>query len=235
MLDRLLAWGIFAASGYLAWRYFFDDDRVLPGVAVVVGAVLLVSVVYAVALGLAGISPGKALVGLRVVSFADGRPIGVPRAILRTAVLGFFTLPTAGLGLATLAWTAVMDPGGRRRGGHDRMTDAVVVDVRPAPEVGPQDDARPRQIVNLTALRLAPPPKPAPTPAAAPAPTPTPPTAPQRPQEPSGPPAGPPPGPPGAPPAGPRPDLRRGRPPVLPPARRPRRRHPQRRPQRRPQ
>lgn len=162
VVDRLLAWASFGAAGYLAWRYLIDDGRAAAGAAVIVGSVLLVSLGYAVLLGVAGVSPGKALLGLRVVAHDDGRTIGVSLALLRTAILGFFTLPTAGLGLATLAWTAAMDPGGRRRGGHDRMTNAVVVDVRPAPETPPTDNARPRQIVNLTAMRLMP------TPAASP-------------------------------------------------------------------
>ncbi|MCW2814305.1 MAG: hypothetical protein JWN84_1760, partial [Nocardioides sp.] len=174
-VDRLVAWGTFAAAGYLAWRFFLREDDVLVGVAVIAGTVVLVSLLYAVLLGLAGTSPGKALVGLRVVKASDGRPIGVSKALVRTAVLGMFTLPTLGLGLATLAWTAVMDPGGRRRGGHDRMSDSVVVDVRPAP-VTEVADPRPRTIVNLTAMRLMPSPAPAPVAQAAPAPAP--PTAP---------------------------------------------------------
>ncbi|WP_134766917.1 RDD family protein [Nocardioides sp. 1609] len=224
-IDRVVAWGLFVGAGYLAWRYLFDDDRVGAGIGVVVGTVVLVSLVFAVLLGVAGTSPGKALVGLRVVRDGDGRPIGVSKALVRTAVLGMFTLPTLGLGLATLAWTAVMDPGGRRRGGHDRMSGAVVVDVRPAPAVE-AEDARPYAIVNLTAMRLrpappvAPPvpvpapagrpapsgrPDPAPSPAPPPAPAPTPTPAPARPATaatpaaPAAPPA-PAPGPPAAPP-----------------------------------
>ncbi len=189
VLDRLLAWGLFAGVGYLAWTQLIADDRAAAGAAVIVGTVLVVSLAFAVALGIAGVSPGKAALGLRVVAAADGRPIGVPLALVRTAVLGFFTLPTAGLGLATLAWTAAMDPAGRRRGGHDRMTDAVVVDVRPVPTTTDAVDPRPRQIVNLTAMRLLP----AATPASAtgpvptPTPTPTPGPAPRAPAAPTGP------------------------------------------------
>ena len=155
-IDRFIAWGIFAVAAFLAWRFLFDVNKTGAGIAVIVGTVVLVSLIYAVLLGVAGLSPGKALVGLRVVGYSDGRPIGVPKALVRTAVLGMFTLPTAGLGLTTLAWTAVMDPGGRRRGGHDRMSDAVVVDVRPVPELESDADDRPRQVVNLTAMRLMP-------------------------------------------------------------------------------
>jgi hypothetical protein len=104
----------------------------------------------------------------------------VPAAVLRTLVLGVAALPTFGLGVATLAWTAVMDAGGRRRGAHDRLTGSVVVDVRPLPALEVEADERPRQIVNLTAMRLMPTPPdepveaPAPAPVAAPAPTPVP-------------------------------------------------------------
>ena len=89
-------------------------------------------------------------------------------------------LGLATVALATLAWTAVMDPSGRRRGAHDRMTGAVVVDVRPQPEPEEEVDERPRHIVNLTAMRLMPSPQqqsvepPASVPAPAPEPTPQP-------------------------------------------------------------
>lgn len=226
VLDRLLAWGLFAGAGYLAWRFLFEEDQAAAGAAAVVGTVLLVSLVYGVLLGIAGLSPGKAVVGLRVVGYDDGRPIGVPQALLRTAVLGIFTLPTAGLGLATLAWTAVMDPEGRRRGGHDRMSNAVVVDVRPVPEVDLDSDRRPRQIVNLTAMRLMPTPSAEPVSAPAPAPPPGPRTSPtaqsHAPAAPARPRAEPartaPPQPAGPPPSGPPPSSRPGTAPVAAPA-----------------
>lgn len=198
-VDRLLAWAVFVAAGFLWWRFLVDDGRPWAGIGGIVATVALVSLVYAVLLGVAGTSPGKALMGLRVVRYDDGRPVGVPVAVLRTGVLGLFTLPTLGLGLATLAWTAVMDPGGRRRGGHDRMTDAVVVDVRPVPEVEEEVDERPRQVVNLTALRLMPeppagrhhvPPQPERAPATPePTPGPTPESVPPPPTPPPAPPA----------------------------------------------
>ncbi|GAA5155329.1 hypothetical protein GCM10023340_40350 [Nocardioides marinquilinus] len=197
VIDRLIAWALFGGASYAAWRFLIDEDQLWAGIGAIVGTVVLVSVVFALMLGLAGVTPGKKLVGLRVVRDADGKPIGFPRALLRTAVLGIFTLPTLGLGLATLAWTAVMDPTGRRRGGHDRMADAVVVDVRPAPEPIGDDDARSRQIVNLTAMRLLPSPPPESV------------VAPRPPGPPSGPPQGAPPGPPQG--------LPQGRPPQAPP------------------
>ncbi|WP_232676284.1 RDD family protein [Nocardioides sp. R-C-SC26] len=155
-LDRAVAWGLMAGAGYASWRFYLDDGRVGAGIGVIVGAVAVVSLAFAVPLGVAGVSPGKAALGLRVVRSVDGRPIGIAAALVRTALLGIFTLPTLGLGLATLAWTAVMDPGGKRRGIHDRMTDAVVVDVRPRPEPEAPDADGLRQVVNLTAMRLRP-------------------------------------------------------------------------------
>ncbi|MGA8258392.1 MAG: RDD family protein, partial [Nocardioides sp.] len=179
-IDRAIAWGLMTAVGYVAYVRYLDDDQVGVGIGVIAGGVVAISLVFAVVLGLTGVSPGKALVGLRVVRASDGRPIGVPHAVLRTAVLGMFTVPTTGIGLATLAFTAVMDPGGWRRGGHDRMTDAVVVDARPVPQAEPDGDAPP-QIVNLTAMRLMPAPANPPLPAPAPIADPPPVTAPDSP------------------------------------------------------
>jgi uncharacterized RDD family membrane protein YckC len=184
-IDRLLAWSVYAGAGYAAYRFLIEPGDTWTGIAVIAGVVLVVGLAFAIVLGVAGVSPGKALVGLRVVRHEDGRPIGVPAAVLRTIVLGVAALPTFGLGVATLAWTAVMDPSGRRRGAHDRMTGAVVVDIRPQPEPEEEVDERPRQIVNLTAMRLMPSPPeqsvepPASVPAPAPDPDPAPRAAPE--------------------------------------------------------
>ncbi|WP_323794123.1 RDD family protein [Nocardioides sp.] len=202
VLDRLLAYGLLAVVGYVAWRTLLAEGRTAAGVAVVVSAVLLVSLAHGVLLGVAGVSPGKAVAGLRVVGL-DGAPIGVPLALLRVLLLGFLTLPTGGIGLATLAWTAVTAPDGRHRGVHDLLTHAVVVDVRPVPAVVDATDARPRQIVNLTALRLLPAPR-TPMPVPAPVAAPTQPLSPPPSRPPAGLPTGPPTGPPpSAPPSAP--------------------------------
>jgi uncharacterized RDD family membrane protein YckC len=163
-LDRLVAWGILAGASYAAWHYLLEPGEVAAGVGVIVGTVLVVGLCFSLLLGLVGTSPGKAAAGLRVVEASTGAPIGVGRALLRTLVLGAATLPTFGLGVATLAWTAVMDRGKQRRGWHDHLSHAVVVDMRPVPVVEEVVEDRPRQIVNLTAMRLVPA-------AAAPAPT----------------------------------------------------------------
>jgi uncharacterized RDD family membrane protein YckC len=230
-VDRLVAWGIYAAASYAAWRYLIEPGDVGAGIGAIVATVLVVGLCFALLLGLVGTSPGKALVGLRVVEASSGSAIGVGRAMLRTLVLGVAALPTFGLGVATLAWTAVMDRGRQRRGWHDYVSHAVVVDVRPAPVVDEVVAERPRQIVNLTAMRLvpapaAPPPStppraprpsspPPPRPAAAPsAPLPAPAappvtapatSAPLPPRPTMPPPASPPPSVPLAPPAAPEP------------------------------
>jgi uncharacterized RDD family membrane protein YckC len=156
VLDRLVAWSVVAGAGLAAWWWLFRGDRVVAGVVVVVAAYLLVGLVLAVLLGTRGTSPGKAACGLRVIDPASGRPIGVGRAVLRTSILGAATLPTFGLGTATLAWTAVEDPTGERRGWHDRKARSIVVDVRPVEVVAAVEDERPRHVVNLTAMRLNP-------------------------------------------------------------------------------
>ncbi len=144
------------------------------GIAVVVVVALLVATGFAVLLGTRGTSPGKAALGLRVVHHATGAPIGIGPALLRSLVLGLSALPTFCLGLATLAWTAVMDRDRQRRGWHDHVADSIVLDVRPAPVEEPVAETGPHQIVNLTAMRLVPTPAQAPvsTPVSAPARTP---------------------------------------------------------------
>ncbi|MEV7430412.1 RDD family protein [Nocardioides sp. NPDC092400] len=210
-VDRLIAWGAYAVAGLLAWRFLFEEGRTWTGVGVLVGVVVVVSLLFSLLLGLRGTSPGRALLGLRVVHESTGAPIGVPAAMLRSLVLGLAAVPTFGFGLATLAWTAVMDRSGQRRGAHDRLTRAVVVDVRPVPVVVEEVAAAPRHVVNLTAMRLvpappavttpsAPPraPRPAtPPPSAVPAPVLPPPAAPRA-DPPPAPPLPPPPAPPAA-------------------------------------
>ncbi|GAB2620606.1 hypothetical protein GCM10027270_03960 [Nocardioides ginkgobilobae] len=130
------------------------------GAGVVVGAVLAAVLVLLLALagllGTRGTSPGLALTGLRLVRVDDLAPVGFGPALKRQTVLLLAGAPTFGIGWATLAWTALADPEGQRRGWHDRLADSLVVDPSPAPvaEVAPE---LPQQIVNLTAMRLAPP------------------------------------------------------------------------------
>jgi len=162
MVDRLIAWTLVAAACWAAYELFWTDDQTWPGVALVAVVVVAVWVGFAVALGVVGTTPGKAAVGVRAVHVGTGTPIGFGRALLRGLVLGVATIPTFGIGLATLAWTAVADPTHRRRGWHDRVAHSVVVDLRPEPTVLEEADSGPRHVVNLTAMRLVPaPPQPA--------------------------------------------------------------------------
>ncbi|MCW2738768.1 RDD family protein, partial [Nocardioides sp.] len=154
-VDRLLAWSLLAAVGVVTALFVSDDVWVVVGA--VSGATVLLWLVFAIVLGVSGSSPGKAMSGLRVVHHGDGTPIGVGPSLLRSLVLGVAGLPTFGIGIATLAWTAVEDRGRQRRGWHDHLTNTVVVDVRPVVEVSEADaDEGPRHIVNLTAMRLIP-------------------------------------------------------------------------------
>lgn len=155
-LDRLLAGPLLLLVAYLAWAVSWRHGALWGGLAVLAAGALVVGAGFAVAVGLRGVTPGKAVLGLRVVDATDGRPIGVPRALLRGLVLAAAGLPTFGLGVATLAQTATLDPSRQRRGWHDRVAGSIVVDVRPVPE-GPETEVEvPRQVVNLTAMRLVP-------------------------------------------------------------------------------
>jgi uncharacterized RDD family membrane protein YckC len=156
VIDRVIAWGIYAAEAYAAYVALIEPGHLWTGVAAIVGTVLLVGLITSLLVGLYGLTPGKAMLGLRVLSAEDARPIGVPRAMLRTLILGVATLPTLGFGAAALAWTAMVDPSGWRRGWHDLRTGSVVVDVRPGPVVEDPGEEPPRQVVNLTAMRLVP-------------------------------------------------------------------------------
>jgi hypothetical protein len=69
-IDRVIAWTLFAAAGVGAWALFFRHGEVLPGVLLIVGVVLLVSLIFAVLLGAAGRSPGQG---------RDGSAAGAPR------------------------------------------------------------------------------------------------------------------------------------------------------------
>jgi uncharacterized RDD family membrane protein YckC len=156
VIDRLIAWGIFGVEAYAAYVALVEPGHLWTGVAAIAGTVVLVGLITSMLVGTYGLTPGKAMLGLRVLSAEDARPIGVPMAMLRTLLLGVAGLPTLGFGAAALAWTAMVDPSGWRRGWHDLRTGTVVVDVRPRPLLEEAGDEPPRQVVNLTAMRLVP-------------------------------------------------------------------------------
>lgn len=156
VLDRLLTWSVVGLVAWASYALLIERGGVGAGTMLILGTVLLVLAVLVVLLGRSGTSPGKAALGLRVVDAETGEPIGVLAALQRTLILAVATVPTFGLGAATLAWTAVMDPGRKRRGWHDRVAGSVVVDTRPAPEPEAVAAESPRQVVNLTAMHLVP-------------------------------------------------------------------------------
>lgn len=174
-VDRLLGWGVAAGVAAAAWQ--LGGTSVWVALLVFAGTAVLLGIVTAVLLGTTGLTPAKAMLGLRVVRQSDGAPIGVGPALTRVLVLGVAGLPTLGLGAATLGWTAAMDPDRRRRGLHDRFGDAIVVDVRPRPAEDDDHEEQPQQLVNLTAMRLLPSPPEPTTPAHGTPVAPTPPAA----------------------------------------------------------
>ena len=91
----------------------FADPRTDPWAPVVV----LIGM-YGFFLGLFGQSPGMFLTGLRCVSVVDGRPVGIPRALLR------------GLLLAVVIPALIMDE--QRRGLHDKAAGSIVI-AQPRP------------------------------------------------------------------------------------------------------
>lgn len=153
-VDRILIWSLLVVVGVVTATTVSDDAWTVVGAVVGAGVVLWLAL--GIVLGLTGSSPGRAMSGVRVVHHGTGTPIGAGRALLRSLVLGVAGLPTFGIGLAALAWTAVEDRGRRRRGWHDHLAHTVVVDVRPVEEVADVADEGPRPIVNLTAMRLVP-------------------------------------------------------------------------------
>lgn len=153
-IDRLVTWGPYVAVGVVAWLLLGSEPLAVAGI--VVAAMVLGWLVLAVMTGVSGTTPGKSALGLRVVHDGTGTPIGVGPALVRSLVLAAASLPTFGIGLATLAWTAVEDRGRQRRGWHDHLASSVVVDVRPVEVVTESVDDSPRHVVNLTAMRLIP-------------------------------------------------------------------------------
>lgn len=154
-VDGLIG-GLVVGGAVLATYLLTGGGR--PGTTLTAAALvaLLAHAGFAVLLGLRGVTPGKAALGLRAVHLGTGTPLGVGPALLRGAVLAVAALPTFGLGLAMLAWTALADRSRQRRGWHDHLAGSIVVDVRPVPVVAEEVADAPRHVVNLTAMRLVP-------------------------------------------------------------------------------
>ncbi len=153
LVDRALGWGTVAGTAYLLRRLVVPAYGVAPAVVLLVATAIGTTVLEVLLVGLSGTSPGRALLGVRVVDVDDSLPIGPRRAAVRAAVVGLAGIPSLGLGLVALAAGALGDPDGARRGRHDRLAGSVVVDARPRSEPEPEV-APPRvpTLVNLTLL-----------------------------------------------------------------------------------
>jgi len=160
VIDRAVGWGLGAGVGSVLWFGLGQREPLVVAVAVV-GTIVLLSLVFAVLQGTSGATPGKSLLGIRTVRADTGRAPGIGTALNRALILGAAGLPTAGLGLSALAWTAAMDPGYRRRAWHDHVTGTLVVDVRRGGDTDADAEVEtPPAMVNLTAMRLMPAPEP---------------------------------------------------------------------------
>ncbi len=79
--------------------------------------------------GTRGWTVGRRALGLRTVDVRSGRPVGLGRALVRSLVVAAGAL-ACGVGQLVVLLSPLVDPGRRRRGWHDRVAEAVVVDVR---------------------------------------------------------------------------------------------------------
>ncbi len=129
-LVAMLVFGGGLLVGGLAGQWRTDGTLARPALVTLVGAAVLLAftLVQVVMLGTSGRSVGGLLAGQRVVDQESGASIGLWRSLLRCALVTVaWIVPLLGpvLVVASGAW----DPGGRRRGWHDRASRAVVLDL----------------------------------------------------------------------------------------------------------
>lgn len=158
LVDRLITWGTLAGTAVLCWFLWWQEGDLWPGLLLTAGVVMVLWLAGAVVTGTTGRSLGRLVTSTELVDVTTHQPIGVRRALLRGLVCGIAGLPMAGLGLAALAWSALADADGLRRGLHDRWAGSVVLERAAAvADPVPDEVAQPApHLVNLTALRLAP-------------------------------------------------------------------------------
>ena len=136
-------------SGYLVVRAFtspateaFDTDSpgefaksffssssagIIITVLIMFAIVIAAFIYYIITLGKTGQTPGKKIMGVKVVDNDSGQPIGAGRAFLRYLVQYLSNIVCyAGL------WSAWLDgpPEGRYRGWHDKAVNSVVISVK---------------------------------------------------------------------------------------------------------
>jgi uncharacterized RDD family membrane protein YckC len=98
-------------------------------VVLIAGGVLVLAWAIFVCWGFAvkAAGPGMRLMGLQLVGFYDGRPIGWGRFLLRSLVL--YALRLTGIGLLIMVVLLIMHP--RKQGWHDLLVHSVVIKKRP--------------------------------------------------------------------------------------------------------
>jgi uncharacterized RDD family membrane protein YckC len=106
----------------------------------VIGAVIMIGwlVVVWYTLAVRAASPGLRVMGLQLVGFLDGRPIGLTRVFLRAVV--FWALCLTGIGLLIMLIMMLRHP--RKQGWHDLAVTSVMIKERLlAPPVQPSRSA----------------------------------------------------------------------------------------------
>lgn len=101
----------------------FSGGPLVGGSAMVVGAYVVVVIVYLRALGRTGQTWGRRIVGTRVVDVQTGRPIGMGRALARQLFAHYISAPVFCLGYFWMLWDADNETW------HDKVASTAVVDA----------------------------------------------------------------------------------------------------------
>ena len=141
---RYADWGERVAATLVDWSLLFGIIVVLGVVGGIVepledlaGFAWLASLGYLAWLnGAKGQSPGKALLGLKVVREADGSPLGGFVGLVRGGLLGLLSLFTVGIFFLVSVLWPFRDP--KQRAVHDLVVSAVVVSGYPKAPVSPR-------------------------------------------------------------------------------------------------
>lgn len=140
LVVSVAAFGVFSASAMMPYSYYGHDDL---GYAYQYGTSSLVgagAVFFCIIVGLVytGVqiyfytksqSIGKAILGLKVVSSIDGKPVGIWWMLLREFIVKKACQPVFCLGYI---WILIDD---RNRGWHDKILDTYVIDVKDTQEL----------------------------------------------------------------------------------------------------
>ncbi len=157
-IDRLIAWPLSASAAFAAYRSTSPRTRSAAGIAVIVGAVLVVGVAFSVLLGLMRRLARQGAARPPGGPPRAGTPIGVLPALLRTAD----PRRLHAADVRARPGHPGLDRGDGPRPAAPRLarqasTSSIVVDVRPdLPRSRSSRRPGRAQIVNLTAMRLVP-------------------------------------------------------------------------------